>query len=68
MRATLVTGESLGDLTLWDLESRLPRASWNAHSNRVVSVAFSADGPILASVGDEKVKLWEMSADGQDRP
>jgi WD40 repeat protein len=66
--ATLVTSDSLGDLTLWDLESRHPRASWNAHSNRVVSVAFSADGRTLASTADENIKLWEMSADAKDGP
>jgi WD40 repeat protein len=65
--ATLVTGDSRGNITLWDLESRHPRASWNAHSSWVMSVAFSADGRTLTSAGDETVKLWEISADGKDR-
>jgi WD40 repeat protein len=66
--ATLVTGDSRGHLTLWDLESRRPQASWNAHGYRVMSVAYSADGRTLASTGDEKVKLWEISAVRGDRP
>ncbi len=65
--ASLVTGDSRGDLTLWDLESRSPRHSWKGHGDWVHAVAFFADGQTLASAGDQTVKLWEMPMDDRDR-
>jgi WD40 repeat protein len=59
--ATLAAGDSRGDVTLWDLESRRPRSSWKAHDGWITSIAISADGRSLVSVGDGTVKRWDIA-------
>jgi WD40 repeat protein len=61
----LAAGDSRGDLTIWDLKSRRPRTSWNAHSGPVTAIAYSADGRSLASAGEGTIKLWTLSDDGK---
>jgi WD40 repeat protein len=64
---TLATGDSQGNLTLWDPESASQRASWSAHSGWIKSVVFSPDGRTLVSAGDDgSIKLWEIAARTSD--
>jgi WD40 repeat protein len=63
--ATLVVGDGRGSLTLWDLESGCPRATWKVQNNSIKSIAFAGDGRTLATAGEGFVKLWEMSDKGE---
>jgi WD40 repeat protein len=64
----LATGGWDSTARLWNLDGSPLRGSINAHLNTVFSVAFSADGTRLATVGhananfDSVVKIWK--ADG----
>ncbi|MBN1174449.1 MAG: trypsin-like peptidase domain-containing protein [Micromonosporaceae bacterium] len=70
-RRSLVVGSHGNEVTLWEISDitapRLlpgPRISKNAeyHTDSILSVAFSADGRILASGdADEAVALWDSS-------
>jgi WD40 repeat protein len=49
------------EVALWDLETRTVRATLGRHSNRVVAVAFSASGTMMASASSTgEVFLWSL--------
>jgi hypothetical protein len=54
-----------GRVRLWDLAGRRSRAVLEGYNGRVLSVAFSPDGKLLATGGGEygifgEVKLWDL--------
>ncbi|MFE9796009.1 WD40 repeat domain-containing serine/threonine protein kinase [Streptomyces goshikiensis] len=47
---------------LWDVASRVHRATLNGHTSAVTSVAFSPKGDTLASgSGDSTIRVWKLS-------
>jgi WD40 repeat protein len=58
-----VRGCSDGTVEVWDLRTGSRKAQWSAHEQRVGTLAFSADGRILATGGKSgDVKVWDFAA------
>lgn len=81
----LATGDSRGNITLWDLthcrsgkptaadlpiDVDCPQYSWPGHGKQAVrALAFSDDGRMLASGGDDgRVVLWPLTAGFKSDP
>lgn len=65
-----VSGESDGDIRIWDCETGIESVSFHAHNLRTDKVAFSRDGTLIVSGGEETngthtVKLWDI--DGHEQ-
>jgi WD40 repeat protein/transcriptional regulator with XRE-family HTH domain len=57
-----------GELILWDLNARKELRRWSAHIGWVDAVAFSQDGQILISGGEDgSVILWDASSGDEIR-
>ncbi len=57
----IASGNSRGEVTLWELETGKTAKTIEQHSSDVLSVAFSSDGNTLASVGQDcQLKLWDI--------
>lgn len=69
---TIATGSDDQQIRLWDVRSKRVTKTLEGHSEGVQSLAFSADGTLLASAGGE-VKIWQLGGDpqvtvGEDKP
>jgi WD40 repeat protein len=62
----LASASDDGAVKLWDVATGQPRATFRDHTGGV-TVAFSADGKTLASVG-ANVKLWDVDAAVASQP
>ncbi len=58
----LAVGSAGGDLTIWDLNTQLPRSYCHGSAHGVHRVAFSPDGMTLASVGRDHPMLWDVAS------
>jgi WD40 repeat protein len=57
----LATGDTLGDVQLWQVADGQKYLTCQGHTNRVWSVVFSPDGTCLASSSDDcTIKLWSL--------
>ena len=55
-----------GEIKLWDLATKLERASLRRHSGPVYCLAYRPDGQELASAGDDmSIVIWDVS--GRER-
>jgi WD40 repeat protein len=58
----LAAGDFAGNVHLYDVKSAEELTVLTGHSSRVVSLAFSPDGKLLASGGDSTIRLWGVPA------
>ena len=60
----LVSGSRSGAINLWSVETRQFIATLEGHSDRILALAFSPDGALLASAAyyDTRVMLWDVGA------
>lgn len=58
----LLAGSSAyGDIVLWDIENKQSVAELIQEEDRVIDIAFSPDGAVLASITDDgKINLWSV--------
>jgi len=55
----VAAGYKGGELVIWDLTTRFPRAYCRGSSWSVASLAFHPDGLMLASGGRPEVRIWD---------
>jgi WD40 repeat protein len=61
--ATLVTGDSAGDVSLVDTSSGRQIARLSGHAGPVRALACGPDGSLLASVAEDRtIRLWDVQA------
>jgi len=58
----LATAEQGTSITIWDLNTRLPRAFCRGSPWTVGALAFHPDGQILASAGESGGRLWDVQS------
>ena len=58
---TVVTGTGGGAIQWWDLSTGTRLFALERYAEGVISLAFSPDGNMLASSGDESITLWDLA-------
>jgi WD40 repeat protein len=60
---TLASGAVLVRITLWDLDKRVPRHTFDAHHRGIVTLAVAPDGKtaVTGSYYDDEARLWDMA-------
>lgn len=58
----LAAGDRVGNITIYDLNTKTSFINFNAHEARISNLVFNTDGTILASGSfDSNIKLWDRN-------
>jgi WD40 repeat protein len=61
----LASGDYAGNISIWNVETGMAEMTiadaHNAANGGVLSLKFSADGTMLISAGDERIRFWGVS-------
>jgi WD40 repeat protein len=62
-RLLLITGDTQGDIRLWNTSSGTELDGWKTHSSRIVSMSVSPDHSALATVNENEsqAKVWDLA-------
>lgn len=62
-RSLLITGDRQGKVRMWNTHSGAELANWQAHPDRITSLALSPDHTLLVSTAesDDDAKVWELT-------
>ncbi|MEZ0229975.1 MAG: WD40 repeat domain-containing protein, partial [Planctomycetota bacterium] len=63
----LVSGGRDAVVRVWDASSWAQVAVLECHGDAVTGVAFSADGKLVASLGDNTIRIWDVEAAKQTK-
>jgi WD40 repeat protein len=56
----LISGDSNGQITCWDLQSGEQIRAWKAHSDWIRALAYGPNGDFIVSASDDRrVKIWD---------
>jgi len=58
----LAVGDAGGNVTIWDLKTRMPITFCRGSPRSIMTLAFSQDGTLLASGGREEARLWDVAS------
>jgi WD40 repeat protein len=59
----LATGDTKGDIQLWDAQTLVQRSRCRGHQHWIWAIAFSPNSQYLASASDDyRVRLWDVEA------
>ncbi|MFZ0828439.1 MAG: WD40 repeat domain-containing protein [Verrucomicrobiia bacterium] len=61
-RSLLITGDRQGNIRMWDGNTGAELAHWQAHPDRITSIALSPDHTLLATAAesDDDAKIWDL--------
>ncbi len=61
-RNLLITGDRQGNIRMWDSNSGAELSHWQAHPDRITSIALSPDHTLLATAAesDDDAKIWNL--------
>jgi WD40 repeat protein len=64
----LISGDSNGQITCWDLQSGEQIRAWKAHSDWIRALVYGPNGDFIVSAGDDRrVKIWDSETRTQPK-
>ncbi|RLV89085.1 ASTRA-associated protein 1 [Spathaspora sp. JA1] len=57
----IISGESTGDLTIWNINTRRSIKTWSAHTDSILTILELSNGDILSHSRDSNIRIWRDS-------
>ena len=64
-KKNLITGDEIGNITIWDMKTGQPIFSWVAHSNSTITKLYydKVDRILVSGAKDKSLKFWKLPND-----